>query len=1096
MPISIQDLIGEEADRAGVPRALAFAVAQQESGDDFNPTAINPTAVNGEHAVGTFQLLPSTARTLGVDPHDPRQNVQGGIKYLRQLLDAHQGDIDGVLADYGGVKRDTSYVPAVRQRMERWRTQLATQPSGVTPPAQPPVDETPAPGTFAANHPFLNSVIQGFDPHELEGRHNIAGGVGAAVGGGLGALTAPVTGPWGARVGSVAGAALGGGAEQLLLEETGLGQKLANYLPGQQDVATPPPKPDESAWDRALAAGEQQGLYDVGGQLIGGAVRYAAKPLLESSVGRAAATYFTKQKQDAILALQGTLDRMRNARDAALAALDVTGRDLRTTASEQAAGTKQWFGLGRRATASQSRVAIEQARADAEAATQAIRDEYQKNLLAAAPSQVAAGRGVADIFQGPGKAARDIAGQAVDEAARNGPDISIADLKAEAQRIARDELRPPERTFPREAPPPETQPALGTAPPAPPDPQAQWPVSGGSFTKLFDEVLADARARGYTGSAADLRQALQGHVADAQSYIDEHLAAEGEHGARALLEKIRDYGGIGPDDAYSGEISRLWESSSAYTPGKGWAAGANRLARGRMAGETGGFNGVTGVLKREAEGPYVARTGGHSLDRMAELLRQDPQFSHITGPNELLDALEQAIRPGATESTAPSVAQVLEQSGIRPGSDWWRTSAPDLLAQGEDARLQELVKHPAMGVINRILNAPDTVDFYTAHLWKSQLQQALAGTYDRVQKSQMTNITQHLTRGLREALAVHEPYNQATRAYQSVADLFTKGHAPIIKRMARAEPEKIAQTIRTNAPSAARMLVNVLTEQAEIGGGAEGRKAGEEALRNVQDAWLHRQVLSGPIDQLADRVATLKQKSPEFVDAFLNTPHAQAQLQNAETLGAAFKQLVEDNTQKIAAAREAGRKAVEGATTAGERVLADTKAQGARRVEAHAQQRAAAAAQTAADIRAQGAAIRTRRLGTPEEQAFAKSTMTEQYRNAGRSMASRQLEYVMRGALLAVGGYQFGMPGLMLAGLVRSGRKASEADLLRYAAQSRPLTEFLVKQLYSPANKLRWNALVGAGVRGLGGGVGDSEVATPPPDQPTLNLTISSKEQP
>jgi hypothetical protein len=137
MPDTVQDLIRKAAQQYGVPEALALAVAEQESG--FNPTLINPkkvkTAAGEEQAVGTFQFLPSTAKLYGIDPMDPRQNIEGGAKYLRDLLDRHEGNLDAVLKEYGGVRSDTTYVPGVLARLRKFQTGAEPPPSGVPPAA-------------------------------------------------------------------------------------------------------------------------------------------------------------------------------------------------------------------------------------------------------------------------------------------------------------------------------------------------------------------------------------------------------------------------------------------------------------------------------------------------------------------------------------------------------------------------------------------------------------------------------------------------------------------------------------------------------------------------------------------------------------------------------------------------------------------------------------------------------------------------------------------------------------------------------------------------------------------------------------------------
>lgn len=94
----IQSAIAAEATSQGVDPSLALAVANQES--SFNPAALGPVTGNGQRAVGLFQLLPTTAAGLGVDPTDPLQNIQGGVAYLKQMLDRFGGDVSLALAAY------------------------------------------------------------------------------------------------------------------------------------------------------------------------------------------------------------------------------------------------------------------------------------------------------------------------------------------------------------------------------------------------------------------------------------------------------------------------------------------------------------------------------------------------------------------------------------------------------------------------------------------------------------------------------------------------------------------------------------------------------------------------------------------------------------------------------------------------------------------------------------------------------------------------------------------------------------------------------------------------------------------------------------
>jgi soluble lytic murein transglycosylase-like protein len=88
------DLIIEAAKIYGLDPRLIRSIVQVES-------AFNPTAVSRAGAKGLMQLRPTLARELRVrNPFDPRQNIMGGARYLRLLLDMHEGDIRLALASY------------------------------------------------------------------------------------------------------------------------------------------------------------------------------------------------------------------------------------------------------------------------------------------------------------------------------------------------------------------------------------------------------------------------------------------------------------------------------------------------------------------------------------------------------------------------------------------------------------------------------------------------------------------------------------------------------------------------------------------------------------------------------------------------------------------------------------------------------------------------------------------------------------------------------------------------------------------------------------------------------------------------------------
>jgi soluble lytic murein transglycosylase-like protein len=120
VPHYLAGIISDAAKKFGVDPNLVAAMAFRESRFDSS-------AVSSRGAQGIMQLMPRTARALGVDDSfDAKQNVFGATKYLRTLLDRFHGDVDTTLAAYnagpelvakagpGATQEAVAYVAAVK----------------------------------------------------------------------------------------------------------------------------------------------------------------------------------------------------------------------------------------------------------------------------------------------------------------------------------------------------------------------------------------------------------------------------------------------------------------------------------------------------------------------------------------------------------------------------------------------------------------------------------------------------------------------------------------------------------------------------------------------------------------------------------------------------------------------------------------------------------------------------------------------------------------------------------------------------------------------------------------------------------------------
>jgi len=157
-PTGIDEAVEKIAAQHSVPAELLHSVIKVESN-------YNPNAVSSKGALGLMQLIPSTARRFGVsDVFNPVENIQGGARYLRYLLDLYNWDLhltlaaynagEAAVAKFGGVPpyaETRNYIVLVDRQLEK-------KAASVRKPQPALVEAKPAPRDPAAPNPIREIV--------------------------------------------------------------------------------------------------------------------------------------------------------------------------------------------------------------------------------------------------------------------------------------------------------------------------------------------------------------------------------------------------------------------------------------------------------------------------------------------------------------------------------------------------------------------------------------------------------------------------------------------------------------------------------------------------------------------------------------------------------------------------------------------------------------------------------------------------------------------------------------------------------------------------------------------------------------------------
>lgn len=382
-PATWADLIQAEAKAQGVPPNLALALAGQES-------SLDPTRVSPKGAIGLMQLMPETAKSLGVDPHDPRQNITGGIRYLKTHLDAYGGDVSKALAAYNAGPEAVNKAGGIPDYPE---TQAYV--AGVLGRLRGAASVSPTSAQATRRAPNLPTVadLQGVPPAPPPGQR----------GGPLGQETKIRARTWGDTA-------------------RDMGRAVVNDLPTIGAVAT-------TAGAMALAS-----------ETMGATIwAPALAAFVGGTSGKAGQQFINAETKNTPYAMgppppPSLIDAYKEQVGAGVnqAALELGGQTVPRVVQ----------GLGRRLVTqrvvSQAQTALREARAELELRPGAITADATKAWGQAAPPPVpganaAAGRAAGAVVRGPSQAYLDSLGRSITDAADRGPTIDIGPIKAKVQ---------------------------------------------------------------------------------------------------------------------------------------------------------------------------------------------------------------------------------------------------------------------------------------------------------------------------------------------------------------------------------------------------------------------------------------------------------------------------------------------------------------------------------------------------------------------------------------------------------------------------------------------------------------------------------------
>lgn len=477
-------------------------------------------------------------------------------------------------------------------------------------------------------------------------------------------------------------------------------------------------------------------------------------------------------------------------------------------------------------------------------------------------------------------------------------------------------------------------------------------------------------------------------------------------------------------------------------------------------------------------GDVVKQTLGGPTKRALDLAGQQVVKAAESGPAlpgtplvDALDAMAAEVRPPilfAKQKETPGIG-FLANIGAASRQGAAATATPE-----ETTRLNQIIAQqlgipvekmdPRLpGLLGQIQQLRGKqIDFADLHKIKMLLDETV--NWDRTAKKHLERITKGLRTTLREMMAVHQPYNEATAAYHAVVPLYRKGVGKQIIKLAN-EPDgaqRLAQVLKGSDASKASALRQLLVDQSAAGGDAQ---LGQQAWDQVRAAYTHEHLLSGGIAKLGDRIEHLLTIRPDFVRTVYGDQPGAAILSNLGQIAESYKVAVAKAAEEKTATKAAGTAATNAAREQGEAATLATKRAGTERLEQarRAGKSRVQEARRMAEDAQRGMAGTTARFKESSLAKFAQRTPEGEIADFGRAV------------MLGPRGSFYG-----LKSLVRLLQSPNAADVLEWAAFSNYNTSRLTKILTSPVTP----AVVAGLLREIGGALNGRPVAPVPAAPP------------